>query len=261
MGRENRWQDPWLHMGTDGLMEIRGKQVLICGTEEFCVDAQRELRRRGNNLLVTATWEVNSARQRAEEVGPAAILVEARVLVDGAGTLRQRRETLAASLALLAGYAPVVWVGTTEDGEEISQALRGVPLDFVPRSALCFLAAASMVERRLRSLTAAKSAKRLPLSPDGDTLEGRNFGGVLRHELNNPLTGILGNAELLLLEARRGRLDLPSHALQRLEVIAELAVRMRETVRQLSDRWEADTGGFSGEKEMPVEPPQWPVSG
>ncbi len=28
--------------------------------------------------------------------------------------------------------------------------------------------------------------------------ETRDFGEVLRHELNNPLTGILGNAEMLL---------------------------------------------------------------
>jgi hypothetical protein len=32
---------------------------------------------------------------------------------------------------------------------------------------------------------------------------------------------------------------LPLQALQRLETITELAVRMRETVRHLSDRWEA----------------------
>jgi signal transduction histidine kinase len=44
--------------------------------------------------------------------------------------------------------------------------------------------------------------------------------------LNNPLTGILGNAELLLSEIRRksdGRL--PQGAPQRLETIAALAVR------------------------------------
>jgi signal transduction histidine kinase len=62
-------------------------------------------------------------------------------------------------------------------------------------------------------------------------LDDRDFGEVLRHELNNPLTGILGNAELLLLEVRRGKLDLPPQALQRLQIITEPAVRMRETVR------------------------------
>jgi len=57
----------------------------------------------------------------------------------------------------------------------------------------------------------------------------------LASSVNNPLTGILGNAELLLLEVRRGKLDLPPQTLERIEIITELAVRMRETVRHLSD--------------------------
>ena len=69
--------------------------------------------------------------------------------------------------------------------------------------------------------------------------EERDFGEVLRHELNNPLTGILGNAELLLVESRRKNVELPSQTQARLETIAALAVRMRETVRRLSEEWEA----------------------
>lgn len=69
--------------------------------------------------------------------------------------------------------------------------------------------------------------------------EERDFGEVLRHELNNPLTGILGNAELLLVEMRRSHMELPPQAQTRLETIAVLAVRMRETVRRLSEEWEA----------------------
>ena len=58
----------------------------------------------------------------------------------------------------------------------------------------------------------------------------------LASSVNNPLTGILGNAELLLLEVRRGKLDLPPQTLERIEIITELAVRLRETVRHLSNR-------------------------
>jgi signal transduction histidine kinase len=58
---------------------------------------------------------------------------------------------------------------------------------------------------------------------------------MLRHEVNNPLTGILGNAEMLL----KLRTEMPHHAVARLETIAELAVRLRETIRRLSDCWEA----------------------
>jgi signal transduction histidine kinase len=57
--------------------------------------------------------------------------------------------------------------------------------------------------------------------------------------MNNPLTGILGNAELLLAEVRRKNDgQLPDGGQQRLETIAALAVRLRETVRRLSQTWE-----------------------
>jgi signal transduction histidine kinase len=134
----------------------------------------------------------------------------------------------------------------------MTRAVRSGAVDFVPRSAMCLPAAVTMVERRLRG--SAKSAP--PDAPRGEAvslgelrLDDRDFGEVLRHELNNPLTGILGNAELLLLEARRGNLDLPLQTLRRLEIITELAVRMRETVRHLSDRWEVAGANAPADKE------------
>jgi signal transduction histidine kinase len=75
-----------------------------------------------------------------------------------------------------------------------------------------------------------------PPDEDGD------FGHVLRHELNNPLTGIMGNAELLLAEVKRKNIELPPLAVRRLEIIVALAIRMRETVRGLSDEWSVREG-------------------
>ena len=75
-----------------------------------------------------------------------------------------------------------------------------------------------------------------------------DLGRLLRHELNNPLTGILGNAELLLGELRRKNVELPAQVQQRLETIATLAVRMRETVRFLSEIWEAQKGDVTPRK-------------
>lgn len=72
-------------------------------------------------------------------------------------------------------------------------------------------------------------------SPAASAGAPEGFGEILRHEVNNPLTGILGNAELLL--ARRD--SLPPAAVQRLETIAELAIRLRETIRRLSEKAEA----------------------
>jgi signal transduction histidine kinase len=86
-----------------------------------------------------------------------------------------------------------------------------------------------MLDRRVRMAERAAGMLQFP----NEELSG-DFGEVLRHEVNNPLTGILGNTELLL--ARRDRL--PPAAVERLETIAGLAVRLRETVRRLSNAWD-----------------------
>ena len=88
----------------------------------------------------------------------------------------------------------------------------------------------------------------------------RDFGEVLRHELNNPLTGILGNAELLLVELRGRTWSCLRSSRRASKPSLELAVRMRETVRQLSDRWVAAGRDFSSEEPPPGDPPSWPVS-
>ena len=49
----------------------------------------------------------------------------------------------------------------------------------------------------------------------------------VRHEINNPLTGVLGQAQLLLRE------ELNEKARKRVQTIEELAVRLRDIVAQL----------------------------
>src|ERR1051325_1164715 len=51
----------------------------------------------------------------------------------------------------------------------------------------------------------------------------------VRHEINNPLTGVLGQAQLLLRE------DLNESARKRAQTIEELAMRMRDIVAQLRE--------------------------
>jgi nitrogen-specific signal transduction histidine kinase len=51
----------------------------------------------------------------------------------------------------------------------------------------------------------------------------------IRHEINNPLTGVLGQAQLLLRE------DLSDRARKRAQTIEELAMRIRDIVAQLRD--------------------------
>jgi signal transduction histidine kinase len=251
-------------IGKERPPEGRGELVLLCGREDFCSEARHELQRRRKDLRIAEADGIAGARQILGEQAPAVILAEERALAETDGPWRARRQAIESALSLLAGSAPVVWIGAAEEGPQMTQAVRSGAVDFVPRSATCLPAAVTMVERRLRG-----SAKSSP--PDGGRggaislgklrLDDRDFGELLRHELNNPLTGILGNAELLLLEVRRGRLDLPLQTLQRLETITELAVRMRETVRHLSDRWEAAGAASAGDNENGSDRPHWPVRG
>jgi len=102
-------------------------------------------------------------------------------------------------------------------------------VDFLARSGDFLPIVAGKLDRRARMSERATGTIQFPK----DALSG-DFGEILRHEVNNPLTGILGNTELLL--ARRD--GLPAAAVERLETIAELAVRLRETVRHLSNAWD-----------------------
>jgi signal transduction histidine kinase len=51
----------------------------------------------------------------------------------------------------------------------------------------------------------------------------------IRHEINNPLTGVLGQAQLLLRE------DLSEKSRKRVQTIEELAIRLRDIVGQLRE--------------------------
>ena len=244
--------------------ERPGELVLLCGREDFCSEARHELARRRKNLRIADTDGLSGARQILAEESPAVILAEERALAEPGGPWRARRQAIQSALSLLAGSAPVVWIGAAEEGAQLTQAVGSGAVDFVPRSAMCLPAAITMVERRLRraeELPPLNRASGGSLRLEEFRLDDRDFGEVLRHELNNPLTGILGNAELLLLEVRRGKLDLPGQTLQRLETITELAVRMRETVRHLSDRWETAGTNGSGRMESGNEKPPWPAKG
>lgn len=57
-------------------------------------------------------------------------------------------------------------------------------------------------------------------------------GRIVRHEINNPLTGVLGNAELILADPE----PLPAPVRARLRTIVDLSVRMRDVVRSLEVR-------------------------
>jgi len=92
----------------------------------------------------------------------------------------------------------------------------------------------------------SKSPEPLPESTEEQLVYYRNrldevaeLVARIRHEINNPLTGVLGQAQLLLRE------DLSERARKRAQTIEELAIRIRDIVAQLRDvqKPNADTRG------------------
>jgi len=215
--------------------------LLISDDALLCAAARRELESRQQGLRVTAVSTIEAARRVVADKPPAVILIE-----DPGSEPEGSRATaphLDAVVAFLSSYAPVVVIGDASREVEIAALVATGAADYVPRSADALPAALRLVEGHLRRAQIASAGSlswRITLDPQGAEFISEDFGEVLRHELNNPLTGILGNAELLLAEVRRkndGRL--PEGGKQRIETIAALAVRLRETVRRLSIEWES----------------------
>jgi signal transduction histidine kinase len=75
-------------------------------------------------------------------------------------------------------------------------------------------------EERLRQVIAEYEAR---------LTEVADLVARVRHEINNPLTGVLGQAQLLLRE------DLSEAARRRVETIEQLARRITETVSRLRE--------------------------
>ena len=220
-------------------MQLREQTILLVSEDAGLREAARkEFECREEKLRVAAVSTVDAARRVVQDAAPAVILLEETSLSPESENALGKTRRLDSAVSSLAAYAPVVVIGAEEQKRELSALVAAGAADFVTRGGESVPAALALVDRRVRQ---AQSHVPRPgsLMQNAEQAEAEAFGEILRHELNNPLTGILGNAELLLAEVRRkndGRL--PTGGLQRLETIAALAVRLRETVRRLSQHWE-----------------------
>ena len=75
-------------------------------------------------------------------------------------------------------------------------------------------------EERLRAMLAEHESKLVEIA---------ELVANVRHEINNPLTGVIGQAQLLLRE------ELSPTARRRVETIEQLAGRIRDTVARLRE--------------------------
>ena len=126
--------------------------------------------------------------------------------------------------------AAVVLVAAPERQAEMIRLVAEGDVEFVARVEDFIPLAVSLVERRLRWAARSDSALGAPGAGMPD-----DVAEIFRHDINNPLTGILGNAELLLAHGAH----LPATDMQRLQTVVDLAVRLRETIRRLSDAWDS----------------------
>jgi len=128
--------------------------------------------------------------------------------------------------------APVILIAKPERQSEAAALLGDGIVEFVARIGNFAPILSSLIERRLRQAERQRAFENP--APFWSGL-GSDLGTIFRHEINNPLTGILGNAELVLAHSQ----SLSPTDAQRLQTVVELAVRLRETVRRLSSAWES----------------------
>lgn len=197
---------------------------IISGDLILAQQCFEELAAFGGRYRTLVVGTVEEARRRIGRSAPAALFLD-----ESAIDIARGGESLETAVALLTETAPVVVAGAPEKQAALAFLITSGAVDFVSRTGLFLPVVAGMLDRRVRTAERATGMVQFPK----DELTG-DFGEILRHEVNNPLTGILGNTELLL--ARRDRL--PAAAVKRLETIAGLAVRLRETVRRLSNAWD-----------------------
>lgn len=100
---------------------------------------------------------------------------------------------------------------------------------------------AGKTEQQLRSLVAEHEARLTEIA---------ELVAHVRHEINNPLTGVLGQAQLLLRE------ELSESARRRVVTIEHLAGRIRDTVAQLREIQRPQQTFNGNTRNEAIEPPR-----
>ena len=204
----------------DLFMDYQQSILVVCADSKLTRRYFDEMEQTGQPYHLLLAISPAEARLGFHRFAPAVILFDV-----SAAESRSNDASLESTVAMLTEGAAVVVVAAPQQRAELAFLISSGVVDFVARSGDFVGTAVGLIERRARQ---AQREPGVAVFHGGSPSE--EFGEMLRHEVNNPLTGILGNAELLL--ARRDRL--PAAAGARVETIADLAVRLREIVRRLS---------------------------
>jgi signal transduction histidine kinase len=204
-----------------------GTVLLICSDARLARRYIVELASAGGPHRAPLATSVAQAEAMLRDWTPHVIILD-QTCIEASFLVAASPDALEPTVATLTEYAPVVFVASAEHRDALAFLIAAGSVDLVARLGDFVPVTVGLAVRRAHIGEMASSA-----APN-ERERARNFGETLRHEVNNPLTGILGNAEMLL----KLRGELPQPVIARLETIAELAVRLRETIRRLGDSWE-----------------------
>ena len=166
------------------------------------------------------------------------------------GPLRDRKAS--AILSALRSYPNVTPVCVSEDDKEISFLQSEHPhVLIVPRQDGCtstLILVASEALRRVQAVARAQRAERLAIENQGHASLGRYMLGM-RPSVNNALTSILGNADLLLLEPAQVSVE----CRDQIRTVHTMALRLHETMQRFSS---LAAEMRAGEKESQADTPE-----
>jgi signal transduction histidine kinase len=209
---------------TDKSEILATRGALLCVADAgLAEELTRELKLCAQVGTVSVAANLTDLIERMEQDSPCVILLDDDVFQEA---------PLSELLRQLTKTAPVIFLAAAERQAEILRMVAEGEVEFVARRGEFIPMAACLLERRVRWAQRSASSGGSPWADMPD-----DVAEIFRHEINNPLTGILGNAELLLSHGVR----LPAADTQRLQTVVDLAVRLRETIRRLSDAWDSQT--------------------
>jgi signal transduction histidine kinase len=192
---------------------------ILLGVADSAVAEQltQEMGRLARCAAAQIVLSLDKLRRALVSGQPGVLLIDDRILSG---------RSLADSIRPFQSRFPVIMLASVERQREAAELVARGQIEFVAREGDFFPLAAGLIERRLCALeTEHREGMIARIEWPSD------IGEVFRHEINNPLTGILGNAELVLAH----RETFTAAETQRLETVVDLAVRLRETIRRLSN--------------------------
>jgi len=194
--------------------------LLGIGDPSLAERLAREVKRFAGTAPVTLASSLARVRELAGRMTPEVLLLDDDLL---------KGQPLGEALSQLAATTRVILLASLERQAEVAALLASSDIEFVARAGDFVPMAAALVERRLRAAVKLREISGMLRAASADEL-----ATVFRHEVNNPLTGILGNAELVLSHREK----LSAVDAQRLQTVVDLCVRLRETIRRLTSAWE-----------------------